>query len=141
MAKHRIYYREGYEYQLAADYSIVVGIIPPRNIKTQFIELYVTGLLIIRSGYAWDGPSGPVLDTPSAMRGSLVHDALSQLMREGLLSEENKRLADEEYKRLCLEDGMWRLRAWAHFAVLSRFDFYVKREYDRKVLCAPDSGE
>jgi hypothetical protein len=34
-------------------------------------------------GYAWNGPSGPTLDTRNFMRGSLVHDALYQLMREG----------------------------------------------------------
>ncbi len=36
----------------------------------------IDGVLTIRSGYAWDGPGGPAMDTPAAMYGSLSHDAL-----------------------------------------------------------------
>ena len=52
-------------------------------------------------GYGRDGPSGPTLDTRDFIRGSLVHDALYQLMREGLLDHSIHR-----------EDGMTALRAW-----------------------------
>ena len=47
------------------------------------------------------------------MRGSLVHDALYQLMRQGHLDpEEHREIADEELRRICQEDGMSAIRAW-----------------------------
>ena len=70
-------------------------------------------------GYAWDGPSGPTIDTKNFMRGSLVHDGLYQLMREGLLAhEEYRKSADDLLRDICVEDGMSKFRAWyVHRAV------------------------
>ena len=82
----------------------------PGNISTSFIYLSKNALLI-KEGYAWDGASGPTIDTPSSMRGSLVHDALYQLMRLGLISENNRDYADSLLKKICLEDGMNKVRA------------------------------
>ncbi len=86
MATKRIAYRSGYKYQLAKAYSIGINIKPGKDIKTKFIKLDRTGKLTIVGGYAWDGPSGPVVDTKENMRASLVHDALYQLMRNGKLT-------------------------------------------------------
>ena len=74
-------YRKGYKYQLADDYTIQIDTKPPEEIETQFISLSIDGLLTIKDGYAWDGPSGPTIDTPNFMTPSLVHDAIYQLMR------------------------------------------------------------
>ena len=113
MANARIRYRSGYKYQLAEGYSVKVSVIPKEPIKTEFIALGIDGTLAIKRGYAWDGPSGPTIDTRNFMRGSLVHDALYQLMRDAGLSKEQWRdEADLELKRICLEDGMSSLRAW-----------------------------
>lgn len=47
------------------------------------------------------------------MRGSLVHDALYQLMREGILDHKKDReAADELLREICKEDGMSSIRAW-----------------------------
>lgn len=70
------------------------------------------GLLTMKKGYAWDGPSGPTIDTKNFMRGSLVHDALYQLMRNGQLAPQWREGADQELRRICREDGMNRFRAW-----------------------------
>ena len=115
----QIRYRSGYKYQLVDDYSVTVSVIPGQNIDTDFISLNTEGLLLIKQGYAWDGPSGPSIDTKDFMRGSLVHDALYQLMRQEHLSDDQWREeADMELKRMCLEDGMPRVRAWwVHKAV------------------------
>ena len=67
--------------------------------------------LIIKKGYTWDGPSGPTIDTDTFMRGSLVHDALYQLIREGYLPQGVKSWADRRLRKICLEDGMSRIRA------------------------------
>ena len=74
----------------------------------------MNGYLIIRSGYAWDGPSGPTYDSKNTMRGSLIHDALYQLIRDGLLPFDYWKKADDELYRICRLDGMsWiRARLW-----------------------------
>lgn len=108
-----IEYNSGYKYQLQRDFTLRIPIRPPAAIATDFLGLDLEGLLTICKGYAWDGPSGPTLDTRSFMRGSLVHDALYQLMRESHLDRATHRAAaDRLLRELCLEDGMWPPRAW-----------------------------
>ena len=46
------------------------------------------------------------------MRGSLVHDALYQLIREKKIKEDQRKRADEILREICLEDGMSKIRAW-----------------------------
>ncbi len=109
-----IVYNSGYKYQLKEEYTFAsTGIMPPEDIATEFIRLDLNGNLTIAKGYAWDGPSGPTIDTRNFMRGSLAHDALYQLMREGHLDEDTWRdPADRFLQKICKEDGMWALRAW-----------------------------
>ena len=108
-----ITYKGGYKYQLKQDYSVDTPIRPKVTIDSQFIFLNIDGFLLIRSGYAWDGPSGPTIDTQNFMRGSLVHDALYQLLREKLLAGEGyRKKADSLLQDLCMEDGMFSIRAW-----------------------------
>lgn len=110
-----IRYKGGYQYQLCYDYTHFVGI--PGRVNTRFLVL-LEGDLLIRAGYAWDGPSGPTVDTPSFMRGSLVHDALYQLIREGHLSSYHRAAADEILIDVCRVDGMpWWRRAYVWVAV------------------------
>ena len=52
-------YTKGYKYQLHEDFMVQISIKPKEHIFTRFIDLTPTGILIIRSGYAWDGCSGP----------------------------------------------------------------------------------
>ena len=103
-------YSQGYKYQIKRDYMVDVGI--ALTVNTQFLVLQGDGNLFIRSGYAFDGPSGPTFDTKNFMRGSLVHDALYQLMREGHIPESYREHADRLLQRMCVEDGMTSLRAW-----------------------------
>lgn len=121
MKNTRIAYQKGYKYQTVEDYEIELDLRPPRRIKTKFIDFDEEGTLRIRAGYAWDGPSGPAFDTPTFMRASLVHDALYQLMREKHLdSKEHRDDADRVMRALCLEDGMWSIRAWWCYRAVRR---------------------
>ena len=105
-------YRKGYKYQLAENEVYQTNILCGENIKTQFIELDVNGQLIVRSGYAWDGASGPTIDYPKCtMRGPCAHDALYQLIRWGLLEKPYREMADDFMYQCLIEDGMWRWRA------------------------------
>jgi len=108
MTDKYIEYRSGYKYQLATDYRAEISIRPPEDIDTQFISLDTQGNLVVKSGYAWDGTSGPVLDTDNNLRASLVHDALYQLMRMRKISaKQNKDRADKLFRKMCKEDGVF----------------------------------
>ena len=114
----KIKYRDGYKYQLVEDCVLETCIRPPEFIYTAFIRLDTDGVLSIKAGYAWDGPSGPTIDTKDFMRGSLGHDALYQLMRDGLLDQSWREAADQELVRWCAEDGMPAIRrAWVYAGV------------------------
>ena len=109
MPNSRACYRKlrRYKYQLMQDYTISIDIETEEDIEMSFIVLTSDGKLTIKNRYAWDGPSGPTIDTKSFMRGSLVHDALYQLMRERKLDYlEHREYADNLLKKICLEDGM-----------------------------------
>lgn len=116
-----IKYRAGYKYQLFEDYEIDTPILAIQPISTPFITLSALGKLLIRSGYAWDGASGPTFDTRNSKRASLVHDALYQLMREEMLSLHNRPIADRLFYDICIEDGMFRWRAWLWYQAVKYF--------------------
>lgn len=108
-----IAYKAGYKYQLKEKYVAEIPIKPEVSIDTEYLTLTLDGILTVKEGYAWDGPSGPTIDTLNFMRGSLVHDALYQLMRERHLDHDKYReMADRLLQTICKEDGMSTLRAW-----------------------------
>ena len=105
--------RRHYKYTLFADYQHQTELHPAQPIiMPPVISLSMDGLLTIKKGYAWDGPSGPTIDTPNFMRGSLVHDAVYQLMREQHIPQEHREYADQLLREICIEDGMSQVRAW-----------------------------
>ncbi len=110
-----ISYKKGYKYQLVEEYSVNITIYMDEDIhsKDKYVFLTHEGKLTMKKGYAWDGPSGPTIDTLNFMRGSLVHDTLYQLMREEELDRSKYREpADRLLQKICMEDGMTRIRAW-----------------------------
>jgi hypothetical protein len=116
MATKRISYRSGYKYQLATAYVIGINIKPRADIDTEFVKLTTSAELTMARGYAWDGPSGPVIDQKENMRASLVHDALYQLMRNRKLSiSMHKEKADRLFKKMCIEDGVSRSTAHIYY--------------------------
>lgn len=140
MAKRKtIRYKGGYKYQLVQTYRDQIPIRPAVDIDIWHISLSTAGDLEIRFGYAWDGPSGPTVDSPSSMRGSLVHDALYQLMRMGLLDPGAwKATADRLFKRMLIEDGMWEWRArWWYRGVAVGAGGATLAENRKPVLVAP----
>jgi len=137
----QLYYRElrKYKYQLMENYELYI---PIRNkiVSERFIKLCVDGLLIIKQGYAWDGPSGPTFDTLTFMRGSLVHDAIYQLIRLELLPLLYRKLADELLYSICLEDGMNKFRAWYVYQSVRLFAGLCAKPGSQEndtIICAP----
>ena len=78
------------------------------------------GILSIKKGYAWDGASGPIINTHDTLVASLVHDVLYQVMRLNLIksSKENRKIADKNFFEILKMHGVNSIRrkVW-YFAV------------------------
>jgi hypothetical protein len=111
MIKYRSLHK--WKYQLLENYAIQTDIFPDHNLNMEFVSLTTDGMLVISKDYAWDGASGPAIDTKDFMRGSLVHDALYQLCRAELLDYRLYRdKADRLLVKVCKEAGMCKFRCW-----------------------------
>ncbi len=87
---------------------------PEKPIGSRFYSLTRDGLLIIKRGYAYDGPSGPTLDTPEVMFCSLVHDVLYEMFRKDQLDISWRDEADEELAEIGKACGAnsFRMEVW-----------------------------
>lgn len=149
--KVKIYYKDGFRFQLWRDVGFKTEIYPPKNIITEYLELYTDGFFIIKWGYAWDGPSGPcrwIADRLSdslkkiylktILTGSLFHDGGYQLIRLGLLDPVWKNQIDKEFKKINIINGMSRPRAWwSYKAVVLAGTPAIRPESKRPILIAP----
>ena len=104
--------RRKYKYNLHSDVAFNARIDVEKARTGKWLTINRNGDLVIKKGYSWDGPSGPTIDTKTFMRGSLIHDALYQLMREGFIAQHQRQRADEILREICRADGMSRVRAW-----------------------------
>ena len=109
---NKLAYKSGYKYQAVLDFSYDVGIKGFEVHMNGFISLTRDGVLTIHAGYAWDGASGPAINTVNFRRGSLVHDALYQLIENDLIPFSYRMRADEILVEICKEDGMTAIRRW-----------------------------
>lgn len=97
-----ISYKEGYKYQLVEPLTIQTRV-RGYSAKTDFIQLFLNGIMMVFIGYAWDGATG-FPDIKAVMRGSCGHDALYQLIRMGLIPESCKEAADKTFADICEAD-------------------------------------
>ena len=112
---------KGYKYELMDTVKIPTKLNHVAIIIEPYFKLWENGDFWVTRGYAWDGPSGPTFDTKTFMRGSLVHDCLYQMMREGLLPRSHRKYADQLLRKICLEDGMSKFRAWYVYRAVRMF--------------------
>lgn len=131
-----VQYRTGYKYSLWKTYRVQTRI-RGYTVKHRLFELTEDGWLTIFENYPWDGASGPTIDTKSSIRGSLVHDALYEMMRLGLLPQSCFTLANEELRDICKEDGMWNWRADGWFDAVEKCGHPSANLSDEKILTAP----
>lgn len=109
-----LYYQQGFKYQITEQFIVDLPTLAariPDNIHTDFCTLSTTGRLTIFKYYAWDGPSGPTIDTRNTMAGSLIHDVLYQLIRRGYLPLSVKDECDNIMRAIMREDGMSKFRS------------------------------
>ena len=128
-------YRKGYKYQLAQDVSGQTPIKPEKAIDTEFIKLTLDGFMFIGSGYAWDGASGPTIDSRSTFTPSVIHDAFCQLIRNGYLPDSARKEADLFFYDLLRKRKMWWLRAriWLRGVRIGS----LKHQKPKEVFTAP----
>ena len=108
---------KGYKYQVAELFHAAV----PELLGVTLDEKWFAirgGELMVYSGYAWDGASGPTIDTEATMEAALVHDVLYQCIRANRLPKESRAIADAILYRL-LRQGQ---QKWAegHSTALGR---------------------
>ena len=112
---------EGYKYQLFETEVIKTPIIPEKEIFHEYFTLSLDGTLVVKKWYAWDGPSGPTIDTKNFIKDSLPHDVFFQGMRLGLLSKDHFHNVNKFLYNECLKHGMNRFRAWYVFQSVELF--------------------
>jgi len=106
-----------YRYQLNGDYRLFCyeELGKEKQIITKYITAY-HGFINIRHGYCWDGATG-AYNNQSIIRASLIHDAIYQLIREGVIKyHPHKKKGDKLFYDLCIEDGMSKFRALFYFS-------------------------
>lgn len=111
----QLIYKKGYKYQLQREWFTDTLITLNKPIDTEYIRMDTSGMLTIKRGYAFDGASGPTIDSKNSMKGSLAHDALYQLIRGNYLLSEHRKIADELLRDICIKEGMWKPRAWTWY--------------------------
>ena len=91
------YSKYKYKFKVEENFSIELPFKIP-----DFVHPYASlkdGILSVKRGYAWDGASGPIINTRDTLVASLVHDVLYQAMRLNLIkpSKENRKIADKNF--------------------------------------------
>jgi hypothetical protein len=123
--RYCIKFQGGFKYQLVEDAVWKTNIIPPEDIDIKFITLYKSGELLLKTGFAWNGVSGPTIQRNTNRRGGAFHDAIYRLRRFGLLEflnfDEFRKLADDMLKIIWIADGMWSWVASFEVSVLNKF--------------------
>lgn len=133
-----IFYKDGFKYQEHTDVTVNLPVNPGVFYDGAFFRIDYDGALLIRAGYAWDGPSGPTWDRVQLMRGSIVHDVLYQLMRMGVIPPTYRIHADRLYRDLIYMDGCWKITAEAHYRGLRIGAGYAAKPKNRRpILSAP----
>jgi hypothetical protein len=118
-----------WKYKTCEEYKVYVGLMFGGNVNHPYVKIS-KGYIEIKEGYMWDGATF-CPDFMEIIRGSLVHDALYQMIREGLIRQDRRKKADELLASICVEDGMSQILASiVYFAVRLFAGYAVKKRED-----------
>ena len=121
-------YSKGYKYQLKGNVFIQTRLMPEKPAIIQgFIFLGTDGKLFIYNSYAWNGATCAP-DFKCNMLAVLVHDALFQLIQEGLLPDYHFKECNEELRDIMIMEGTPKLIAEVFYFGVNTFGkhFYKK---------------
>ena len=129
-------YYKGLKYQVAEDWFVPIDLYP-YEATSEYYDVRHDGLLI-KSGAAWDGASGPTKDSSKSKRASCFHDYFYMAIREGELPMHWRPRADLKFYQILRFDKMWfpRARLWFRGVRLFAGRFAVTGK-TRKVYVAP----
>ena len=110
---HGVTYQKIWRYKLKKDFCIDyqkefgLALTLRSNLSEPHFTLSDTQLCA-KEGYAWDGASGPVVQTKNSVRATLVHDIMCQAMasNRSIRTRKNRRTADRIFLRILKADGM-----------------------------------
>lgn len=127
-----------YNYKFKVEKSLTIKLpFTFNNFKHHYITL-TNGNLTINIGYAWDGASGPVINTKNTLIASLVHDALYQAMRLNLIpnNEDTRKLADKTFYSILKDYKMFVVRRSVWYFMVRMFGrfFYKKKQGNDIIL-------
>lgn len=112
-------------YSLGTDYHGITAVIG-QQIDTHYCTLFDNGLLLLKSGFIWNGPSGPAINTPATLMPSALHDCLYRLIQEGELEKDHREASDYTYRDSLKTWGVPLWRRLLHFRAVRLFGgFYV----------------
>jgi hypothetical protein len=103
---------EGYKYLVAERVTYAVPELGQACVTHRLFTLS-EGMLVVEAGYAWNGPSGPTVDTPASINASLPHDVVYQCICTGLLAASYKPSGDAILHRLMREYPA-KFQTWAN---------------------------
>ena len=113
------YEMKSYRFQVAEDTELeLINDIP--NIEFDWFSVS-NRKIQIKKGYAWDGASGPTINTKDTIKASLIHDCLYQAMRLGIIDESNRKTADKELRDQMIKAGCWKIRAYIWYIMVRLF--------------------
>lgn len=110
--ENNLYMIDGFRYQLAKDFVIQIPIKLNHGIYDEYHTINRDGLLTLKRGFAWDGPSGPTINTKNSQIPAAVHDALYRMIRNDALPYSMKEVADQIFYEMLMHFGMSKFRAW-----------------------------
>ena len=89
---------------------------------------FAAGAVTLKEGYAWDGNSGPAVNTLKCLRASALHDVWCQAMQLEIYerSFRNWRRGAKEYRTVCHRDGMGLIRRWFRYCALLTYGSFKK---------------
>jgi hypothetical protein len=130
-----------YKHQVIEEQTLVLGLGDWSciNYSSNFLTLK-DNILTIRKGYAWDGASGPVVQTDALVDASAFHDALYQVLRgtvlpvvlREILREDADAEFRDKYLYICLEQydaDSWRGKLAQKRA---RYIYWAVRKFGKK---------
>jgi len=126
----KLEYKKGWKWVTTNEYKIKLpDEFLHESFEGDFLYLY-DGVLTVCKGYGWDGASGPAIDTKNFIRGSLVHDALYEVIgKQGTFHL--RKHADKFLIDIVKEDGMtWARRQYVYRAVRMFGGRRTKKRYE-----------
>ena len=126
--------RKQWKYTLEEDIVFNTEILTMERYDIGVLKINYYGRLVISKGYVWDGASFIAKDTKTFMRASCVHDALYQLIREGVLKQSDRKRADEIMRDIMIEAGASKFRAWYAYKFVRAMG---KGSAQSRILTAP----